>query len=126
MATSLVHSTAGLLWFTPAASPTNDMPSQAEVTVIIADGDLDVELRTGTTSQSSKRDYLIKLFVIATTRLYLRNKKGDGADGIQTPSGSINFTTPDFFKEYKEACATYAETQDVSTGKNPYYFLGAS
>jgi hypothetical protein len=130
MTTSLVHSTAGLLWWTPEATPGTtddpDFPSQAQVTVMIADGDTDVEIQTGTTAQSAKRDHLVKLFTHAAALQFVKDTKGAGAEAIQTPSGSISLVNPDFFRDYHLACKNYNETQVTSTGRNPYYFLGVS
>ncbi len=75
---------------------------------MITDGDGDVELRTGTTASSTKRDLLIVEYTQASIRAYIKHKKGDGSEAIQTGSGNLSYPpTENFFKKYYDMCEKF-------------------
>ena len=88
MTTSLTYNDIQLGYSPQAAEDeTTGEATQEDITQWIADGDLDVEIRTGTTTESSKRNLLIKEYVKAR---YKEHAMLWLAKGGQRLSGLIN------------------------------------
>jgi len=97
------------------ASASGHVPAQADVAAWIADADARVEIDTGTATESTAREVLVKECVVGMYREYMQSVVAAGGTSASHAGGGGSTSFGDPYREYRALLKTFVAPPNKAT-----------